>query len=82
VEDDRLYVGYYQGGLRVVDISGQLRGNLYHQGREIAHILTTDDQSMVPGWPMAWGAQVFKGHIYTSDLNSGLWVTRMDPIRP
>lgn len=82
VEDDCLYVGYYQGGLRVVDIRGELRGNLYTQGREIAHILTTDDQSMVPGWPMTWGAQIFKGHIYTSDLNSGLWIARMETIRP
>jgi len=82
VEDGRLYVGYYQGGLRVVDITGELRGNLYDQGREIAHIPTTDEQSMVPGWPMTWGAQVFKGHIYTSDLNSGLWIARMDRIRP
>ncbi len=82
VESERLYVGYYQGGLRVVDISGELRGNLYDQGREIAHILTTDEQTMVPGWPMTWGAQIFKGHIYTSDLNSGLWIARMDPIRP
>ncbi len=82
VEDDRLYVGYYQGGLRVVDIRGELRGNLYEQGREIAHILTTDAQSMVPGWSMTWGAQIFKGHIFTSDLNSGLWIARMETIRP
>lgn len=82
VEEDRLYVGYYQGGLRVVDISGELRGNLYRQGREIAHVMTTDEQSMVPGWPMTWGAQIFKGHIYTSDLNSGLWIARMETIRP
>ncbi|MCY4158103.1 MAG: Ig-like domain-containing protein [Bacteroidetes bacterium] len=82
VEDDRLYVGYYQAGLRVIDISGELRGNLYNQGREIAHVLTADEQSMVPGWPMTWGAQIFKGHIYTSDLNSGLWIARMDVVRP
>ncbi len=82
IEDDRLYIGYYQGGLRVVDISGELLGDLYRQGREIAHILTTDDQSMVPGWPMTWSAQVFKGHIYSSDLNSGLWIARLEIIRP
>ena len=82
VEEERLYVGYYQGGLRVVDISGELRGNLYTQGREIAHVMTTDEQSMVPGWPMTWGAQIFKGHIFTSDLNSGIWIARMDAIRP
>ena len=77
-----MYIGYYQGGLRVVDISGELLGNLYDQGREIGHLLTTDDQSMVPGWPMTWSAQVFKGHIYSSDLNSGLWITRLETIRP
>ncbi len=76
-DGDRLYVGYYQGGLRVLDISGELRGDLYRQGREVGHLLTTDDQTMVPGWPMAWGAQLHKGNIYTSDLNSGLWVLRL-----
>jgi len=82
VEDGRLYVGYYQAGLRVIDISGELRGNLYRQGREIAYVLPTNEQSMVPGWPMTWGAQIFKDHIFTSDLNSGLWIARMDAIRP
>lgn len=77
VEDDKLYVGYYQAGLRVVDISGELRGDLYAQGREIARILTTDDDTTVPNWPMAWGAQIFKGRIYSSDLNSGLWITEL-----
>jgi len=77
IEDDRMYVGYYQGGLRVVDVSGELRGDLYEQGREIATILTTDDETTTPNWPMAWGAQIFKGRIYSSDLNSGLWITEL-----
>jgi plastocyanin len=77
VEDDKLYVGYYQAGLRVVDISGELRGDLYAQGREIATILTTDGETTTPNWPMAWGAQIFKGRIYSSDLNSGLWITEL-----
>jgi hypothetical protein len=76
-EGDRLYVGYYQAGLRVLDISGELRGDLYAQGREIATILTTDANTTTPNWPMAWGAQVFKGRIYSSDLNSGLWITEL-----
>ncbi len=77
-EDDRLYVGYYQAGLRVIDISGELRGNLYRQGREIAALKTTDENTMVPNWPMTWGAQVFKGHVFAWDLNSGLWVMKLD----
>jgi hypothetical protein len=76
-EGDRLYVGYYQAGLRVLDISGELRGDLYRQGRELAVLKTTDDNSMVPNWPMTWGAQLFKGKIYTSDLNSGLWIAEL-----
>ena len=76
-EDDRLYVGYYQGGLRVLDISGELRGDLYRQGREMARLKTTDAQTTVPNWPMTWGAQIFKGNIYTSDLNSGLWIAKL-----
>lgn len=77
IEDDKMYVGYYQAGLRVVDISGELRGDLYKQGREIATILTTDSETTTPNWPMAWGAQIFKGRIYSSDLNSGLWITEL-----
>ncbi|MFW5904614.1 MAG: hypothetical protein ACOCUZ_00210, partial [bacterium] len=78
VQDDLLYVGYYQAGLRVVDISGELRGDLYRQGREVAVLKTVDEDTMVPNWPMTWGAQPFKGHIFSSDLNSGLWVTRLE----
>jgi plastocyanin len=76
-EDDKLYVGYYQAGLRVLDISGELRGDLYAQGREMAVIMTTDDQTTTPNWPMAWGAQIHKGRIFSSDLNSGLWITEL-----
>jgi hypothetical protein len=75
-------VGYYQGGLRVLDISGELRGDLYAQGRELAVIRTTDEDSMVPNWPMTWGAQLHKGRIYSTDFNSGLWVTELREGRP
>ncbi len=77
VEGDRLYIGYYQAGLRVVDISGELRGDLYRQGREIAILKTIDGASTVPNWGMTWGAQIHKGHIFTSDLNSGLWIVKL-----
>ena len=77
VENDRLYVGYYQGGLRVVDVSGELRGDLYRQGREMATLKTTDADTTTPNWPMTWGAQIFKGNIFTSDLNSGLWIAKL-----
>ena len=74
---DRLYVGYYQAGLRVLDISGELRGDLYRQGREIGAIKTSSPEGAVPNWSMTWGAQLFKGRIFTSDLHSGLWIARL-----
>ena len=74
---DRLYIGYYQAGLRVLDISGELRGDLYRQGREIGAIKTSSPDGAVPNWSMTWGAQLFKGRIFTSDLHSGLWIARL-----
>ncbi len=79
VEDDKMYVAYYQAGLRVVDVSGELRGNLYAQGREIAWLPTGAPDGHVPNAPMAWGPHPFKGHVFVSDLNSGLWVVRVEP---
>ncbi len=76
VEDDILYVGYYQAGLRVVDVSGELRGDLLRQGREMGALKTSSPDAITPNWSMTWGAQLFKGHIITSDLNSGLWLLR------
>jgi hypothetical protein len=80
VEDDVMYVAFYNGGLRVVDLSGELMGNLYRQGREIAHFLPFDPEGFTPNAPQVWGAQPHKGNIFFSDYNSGLWVvTLSDP---
>lgn len=77
VEGDLLYIAYYNAGLRIVDISGELMGNLYDQGREIAHFNTTHHEGYVPNAAMAWGPQPYKGHIFMSDWNSGLWSFRL-----
>ena len=79
IEDDKMYVAYYQAGLRVVDVSGELRGDLYRQGREMAWLPTGSPDGRVPNSPMAWGPQVFKGHVFVSDMHSGLWVVRVEP---
>jgi len=78
-EDDLLYIGYYQAGLRVLDISGELRGNLYRQHREVGWYMTQDDKGTVPNTTDTWGAQPFKGKIYASDPNSGLWIVELEP---
>ena len=79
VKDDVLYIGYYNGGLRVVDVSGELRGDLYRQGREIAFWHSFDPEGYVPNAPFVWGPQPFKGHIFFTDWNSGLWALKLKP---
>ena len=79
VEDDVLYVGYYEGGVRVVDVSGELLGNLATQGREISVYKAFDPAGYTANSPMAWGAQPHKGNLFFSDFNSGLWSIRVQP---
>lgn len=82
VEDDLLYVAYYNGGLRVIDISGELMGDLYKQGREVAHYLPLASNGYIPNAAMTWGAQPHKGHIFMSDHNSGLWSVKLSGEAP
>jgi hypothetical protein len=79
VAGDTLYAGDYQGGLRVVDIAGELRGDLLAQGREIAWVHTGDADGFVPNAAMAWGAFYHKGLVWVNDVFSGLWVVRVEP---
>tara|TARA_R110002072_G_scaffold100429_6_gene221241 strand:+ start:49312 stop:51309 length:1998 start_codon:yes stop_codon:yes gene_type:complete len=77
MEDNLMYVAYYNGGLRVVDVSGELMGDLYQQGREIAWFLPTHPKGVVPNASMVWGPQPYKGKIFFSDWNSGLWCVEL-----
>jgi hypothetical protein len=77
VENDVMYVGYYSGGGRVVDVSGELRGDLYQQGREIARVWTGDPDAFRPNLTFTWGAQPHNGLIYFNDVNSGLWIVKL-----
>ncbi len=79
VAGDTLYLGDYQGGLRVVDVSGELRGDLLAQDREIAHVYTGDAKGNTPNAAMAWGAIYRDGKIYVPDVFSGLWVVQVEP---
>jgi hypothetical protein len=77
VADDILYMGYYSGGGRILDVSGELRGDLYRQGREIARLWTGDPSGYRTNLPFAWGAQPHNGVIYFNDINSGLWIVKL-----
>lgn len=76
VEDGKLYVANYQAGLRVVDVTGELRGDLYRQGRELARFDTSAPlgQGVIPFKADAWGIQLYRGKIFVADSNSGTWI--------
>jgi hypothetical protein len=84
--DDKLYEGYYSGGARILDISGELRGDLYRQGREIARFWTGDTKGYRPNLPFTWGGQpcsvkcdspLLNSLVYFNDIHSGLWITKL-----
>ncbi len=79
IEGDVLYAAFYQGGLRVLDISGELLGDLYKQGREIAAFLSESEEGVFVNSPMVWGPQPYKGLIFFSDMYSGLYALRLVP---
>src|SRR6266550_4583716 len=78
VVGDTLYLGNYQGGARAVDISGELKGDLLREGREMSWILTVDSLGHRRA-PFAWGAVVRDGNIFVPDINTGLWILRLEP---
>lgn len=79
VEGDTLYMGAYQGGARALDISGELQGDLLAQGRELAWLFTADGQGHLPRSTFSWGAVVHNGIIFVPDINTGLWILKMEP---
>ena len=82
VEDDILYQAYYDGGLRVVDVSGELLGNLAEQRREIAVFKPFDPEGYTANASFVMNAMPWKGHILFTDFNSGLWAAKLEPREP
>ena len=67
--------------MRVLDISGELKGNLYHQGREIAVYKSYDPDGVVANAPFTWGPQMHKGNLFFAEYFSGLWAVKLQPRR-
>jgi len=65
-----LYAAWYGRGIRAIDVSGQLLGELERQGREIAGL------EYDGGSTDTWAPQLHNGYIYLSDLRSGVWVVQ------
>ncbi len=76
-DNDMLFLGDYAGGGRVIDISGELRGDLYREGREIARLWPGTSDGYRANLPLTWGAQPWNGLIYINDIDSGLWIARL-----
>jgi hypothetical protein len=78
---DTLYIGAYDAGFHVFDISGELKGDLKAQGREIASLNTADMDGWTKNAAFTWGVVVNPkdGLAYVNDFNNGLWIVRVDP---
>jgi hypothetical protein len=79
VTGDTLYMGAYNAGFRAFDISGELRGDLRAQGREMAHVNPAHEKGFVPNVAMTWGVVVKNNLAFVNDFNSGLWIVRLEP---
>jgi hypothetical protein len=73
-----LYAAYYNGGVRAIDVSGDLsscdaasksggRCDLGKMGREIA----SGPNGIGPVY--VWGVQLAGGRVYASDMLNGIW---------
>jgi hypothetical protein len=79
VTGDTLYMGAYNSGFHAFDISGELKGDLQKQGREIAHFQPQSASGKIPNATMTWGVVVKNNLIFLNDMNSGLWIVKMEP---
>ena len=83
-----LYAAYYNGGVRAIDISGDLsscdaankssdgRCDLAKMGRELAHGLGD------VGPVYVWGVQLIGSSLYASDMLNGIWKLTAAPFPP
>ena len=78
---DTLYLGAYNAGFRAFDLSGEVRGDLKAQGREIGEFMPMSPEGKLPNASMTWGVVVNPkdGLAYVNDFNSGLWIVRVEP---
>ena len=61
---------------------GRAGSALDRQGRQVGFYYPVDESAFVPNSAMTWGPQLHKGNIFASDMNSGLWVVRLDESAP
>lgn len=70
-----LYAAWYTNGLRAIDVSGDLLGELEKQGREVAALRYGSDAGCLSvDGTCAMAPQLHRGLVFLADLNTGLWV--------
>jgi hypothetical protein len=71
-----LYLAWYARGIRALDVSGELMGELDRQGRELTGFVYDGSAGSCPGIQStcSWAPQLAGGRLYVSDMNSGLLV--------
>ncbi len=73
-----LYMAWYSQGIRALDVTGELSGQLELQGRELAFVRYGSSSGCAStDGTCTWAPQLHQGKLYVSDLNTGLWV--LDP---
>lgn len=70
-----LYAAWYTAGIRAIDVSGDLLGELEKQGREVAALRYGSDAGCLSAdGTCAMAPQLHGGLVYVADLNTGLWI--------
>lgn len=82
VVGDTLYMGAANAGFRAFDISGELKGDLRAQDREISHVNPVSPKGWKPNAAYTWGVVVKNGLAFVPDINSGLFIIRIGDARP
>ncbi len=77
LEQDVLYVGFEGGGLRAVDVSGDLRGDLRAQGRELGALWTGSPQGPRGNVSFVNAVQREGDLIVAIDVYGGLWLAHL-----
>jgi hypothetical protein len=77
LDEDRgvLYLAWYGNGIRALDVTGDLLGELDREGREIAGLRYNGGPGSCnsgSGDTCAWAPRLHNGLVWVSDLNSGL----------
>ncbi len=77
-ETGTLYLAWYEQGVRMLDVTGELMGRLELQGRETAFIRYAEERAICfpdRNATCAWAPQLHgNGKLYASDMNHGLIV--------